>query len=238
MFRHTAPVYDLLYEAQGKDYARESADIDALIRAQRPGARSLLDVACGTGGHLVHLRDRYDVTGVDIDTGMLDQARRRLPEVTLVEGDMRTLSLDRTFDAVVCLFSSIGYLRSSEELDRAVGAMAGHLQPGGVLIIDGWIRPDAWISGGTTQVTVASSDEIDVIRMSHSERQGDKTYLEMHHLVGTPNGIEHLVDHHELTLFTPGDYESAFRRSGLTVDTVESPVPGRDRYVGLKPEDP
>jgi SAM-dependent methyltransferase len=142
-------------------------------------------VACGTGGHLRHLRDRYDTTGVDIDPGMLGEAQRNLPEVTLVEADMRTLSLDRTFDAVVCLFSSIGYLRSPEELDQAVGAMAGHLSPGGVLIIDGWIRPDAWISGGTTQVTVASSDEVEVVRMSRSERQGDKTYLEMHHLVGT-----------------------------------------------------
>ena len=128
---------------------------------------------------------RYDTTGVDIDPGMLGEAQRNLPEVTLVEADMRTLSLDRTFDAVVCLFSSIGYLRSPEELDQAVGAMAGHLSPGGVLIIDGWIRPDAWISGGTTQVTVASSDEVEVVRMSRSERQGDKTYLEMHHLVGT-----------------------------------------------------
>jgi SAM-dependent methyltransferase len=238
MFRHTARLYDLLYEASGKDYAQESSDLDALIQTHRLGARSLLDVACGTGGHLRHLRDRYDTTGVDIDPGMLGEAQRNLPEVTLVEADMRTLSLDRTFDAVVCLFSSIGYLRSPEELDQAVGAMAGHLSPGGVLIIDGWIRPDAWISGGTTQVTVASSDEVEVVRMSRSERQGDKTYLEMHHLVGTPEGIEHLVDHHELTLFTPGDYETAFRLSGLTVDTVESPLPGRDRYIGINGEDP
>jgi hypothetical protein len=56
----------------------------------------------------------------------------------------------------------------------------------------------------------------------------------MHHLVATADGIEHLVDHHELTLFAPEDYEAAFRTSQLSVETVESPLPGRDRYVGVK----
>jgi SAM-dependent methyltransferase len=233
MFRHTAHIYDLLYEATGKDYARESTDLHRLIEQRRPGARTLLDVACGTGGHLRHLGRWYDVTGVDLDPGMLDQARGRLPDVRLVEADMRTLALDASFDAVVCLFSSIGYLRSADELVTAVGAMARHLTPGGVLIVDGWVRPDAWISGGTTEATTATSEQVTVVRMSRSRRQGDRTYLDMHHLIGTPDGIEHVVDHHELTLFAPVDYETAFRASGLVVDTVESPMPGRDRYVAV-----
>jgi ubiquinone/menaquinone biosynthesis C-methylase UbiE len=233
MFHHTAHIYDLLYEATGKDYARESTDLHRLIEQRRPGARTLLDVACGTGGHLRHLQRWYDVTGVDLDPGMLDQARGRLPDVRLVEADMRTLALDASFDAVVCLFSSIGYLRSADELVTAVGAMARHLTPGGVLIVDGWVRPDAWISGGTTEATTATSERVTVVRMSRSRRQGDRTFLEMHHLIGTPDGIEHVVDHHELTLFAPADYETAFGASGLVVDTVESPMPGRDRYVAV-----
>jgi ubiquinone/menaquinone biosynthesis C-methylase UbiE len=108
MFRHTAHIYDLLYEASGKDYARESSDLRHLIGARAPGARSLLDVACGTGEHLRHLRRWYEVTGTDLDVGMLGQARTQVPDVTLLEGDMRTLALGATFDVVVCLFSSIG----------------------------------------------------------------------------------------------------------------------------------
>ncbi len=234
MFRHTAHVYDLLYEASGKDYAQESSEIDRLITERMPEARRLLDVACGTGTHLRHLRRRYDVTGVDIDPGMLGEARPQLPGVTLVEADMRTLALGESFDAVVCLFSSVGYLRSTRELADAVAAMARHLDPGGVLIVDGWIRPDEWISGGPTQVTTAVTDEVTVVRMTRSRRHGDRTHLEMHHLVDTADGIEYLIDHHELTLFAPGDYKAAFRTAGLTVDTVESPLPGRDRYVGVR----
>ena len=79
MFRQTAHVYDLIYEATGKDYAAEAAVVDALIQERAPRARTLLDVACGTGGHLRHLQGSYTVMGVDIDPSMLREARRRLP---------------------------------------------------------------------------------------------------------------------------------------------------------------
>jgi ubiquinone/menaquinone biosynthesis C-methylase UbiE len=89
VFRHTAHVYDLLYQAAGKDYAAESNDLHALIQERVPAATSLLDVACGTGGHLEYLRRWYEVVGVDLDPAMLRHGRRRLPGVRLVEGDMR-----------------------------------------------------------------------------------------------------------------------------------------------------
>lgn len=108
MFRHSAHVYDLLYEATGKDYGAEATTLHGLIQQRSPGARSLLDVACGTGGHLVYLRHWYEVMGLDIDPGMLGEAQRRLPGETFVEGDMRSFDIDKKFDAVVCLFSSIG----------------------------------------------------------------------------------------------------------------------------------
>jgi SAM-dependent methyltransferase len=234
VFEHTAHVYDLLYEGAGKDYGAESAVLHELIQIRCPGAARLLDVACGTGGHLRHLRRWYDVTGVDIDPGMVAEARRNLPGVTLVEADMRTLALDRSFDAAVCLFSSVGYLRSTDELTAAVGAMGRHLRAGGVLVVDGWVRPDAWIGGGKTEVTTAGSDAVQVVRMTRSRRRGDRTALEMHHLIATADGIEYVLDTHELTLFAPGDYEAAFTASGLTVDTVDGPMAGRDRYVGIK----
>jgi len=234
MFRQTARLYDLVYEAQGKDYAAESAVVDALVQERRPGARTLLDVACGTGGHLRHLRHRYEVTGVDLDPGMLDEARTHLPDVRLVEGDMRTLRLEKRFDAVVCLFSSVGYLRDTEELGAALGAMAAHLTGGGVLVVDGWVRPDAWRGDVSTHVVTASDEETTVARVGRAVRQGRTTHLEMHHLVATPDGVEHLVDHHDLTLFSPADYETAFEEAGLVTEVVDSPMDGRDRYVGIR----
>ena len=234
MFRHTTHIYDLIYEAAGKDYAAESSAIRSLIQARNPEARNLLDVACGTGGHLRHLQHHYEVTGVDLDPNMIREARNNVPDIPLVEGDMRTIRLGTRFDAVICLFSSIGCMGDTKELTSAISAMANHLNPGGVLIVDGWVRPDAWRDGGSTDVEVATSEGIKVARVVHSRRDGSATHLEMHHLVATQDGIEHLVDHHELTLFTPEEYEAAFQAAGLVAETVDSPMQGRDRYIAVR----
>ena len=233
MFRTTAHVYDLIYEATGKDYAAEAVEVRQLIEARRPGARSLLDVACGTGGHLVHLRQWYDVAGVDVDPGMLHEARVRLPDVPLIEADMRAFELDHRFDAVVCLFSSIGYMRTTDEMAGAVATMTRHLSPGGVLIVDGWVRPDAWRGDVSTHMETAATDDLKVARCGVARRVGNITRLEMHHLVATVDGVDHLVDQHELALFEPSEYHEAFRRAGLAVDTLPSPMPDRDRYIGI-----
>lgn len=232
MFRDTAHVYDVVYDAMGKDYESESADVDALIQARRPGARTLLDVACGTGGHLRHLRAHYEVVGTDLEPSMLREAARRLDGVPLHQADMRTLALGTRFDAVICLFSSVGYLRDRDELGAAVSAMADHLHPGGLLIVDGWLRPDAWGDDRPPHTLVGQDGDLTVVRVSRSAREGTETTLEMHYLIADAGEIEHRVEEHLMHLFTPDEYEGAFRAAGLTVETVVSPMAGRDRYVG------
>jgi SAM-dependent methyltransferase len=231
-FAATAQVYDLLYGAAGKDYAGEADDLHALIESRRPGARSLLDVACGTGAHLWHLRGRFEVAGVDLEPAMLDEARRRLPGVLLVQADMKSLDLQRRFDAITCLFSAIGYMRTTAELDQAMAAFRRHLSPGGIVVVDGWVRRGSWHDPGTIQALSGATDQLAVARVTRSRRDGNRTALELHHLIGTVDGVEHVVETHVLTLFSDDEYRSAFERAGLTVDVVASPHPDRDRYVG------
>jgi SAM-dependent methyltransferase len=232
MFHGTAHVYDLIYAAAGKDYARESQDIHNLIQQRSPQASTLLDVACGTGGHLAHLQRHYDVVGIDLDPAMLEQARTRLPGIQLIEADMRSFRLDRKFDAVTCLFSSIGYLTTTDELDAAVANMAHHLNPDGVLIIDGWVLPEEWKGIVGTDLDTAVTDAVKVARVVYATREGRTTRLAMHHLIAQDSGVDYVVDHHRLTLFTRDEYQTAFHRAGLDVDTTNSPMPGRDRYIG------
>ena len=109
-----------------------------------------------------------------------------------------------------------------------------HLKPGGVVVIDGWVRPERWRQPGTVNVETVQADDTTVVRVSRSSREGAVTCLEMHYLAATQDQIEHLVDHHRLTLFTEDDYEAAFRAAGLPLEVVACPIPVRDRYVGLK----
>ncbi len=234
-FTSTARVYDLLYEAAGKNYAVEADELHAIIQSRRPGATSLLDVACGTGAHLLHLRRYYEVAGVDRAPAMLEEARKRLPDVPLIEGDMRSFALDRTFDAITCLFSAIGYMRSTKELDEAIQTMRNHLSPGGVLVVDGWVRRQSWRDPGTVQALSTSRDGVGAARVAVSRRDGVSTTLELHHLVGSIDGVEHLVETHDMTLFSDDEYHEAFDRAGLSVDVTASPHPDRDRYIGTIP---
>jgi len=67
MYERSADIYDLVHRARGKDYAAEAIQVAREVRARNPGATSLLDVACGTGGHLLHLRTDFSVAGVELD---------------------------------------------------------------------------------------------------------------------------------------------------------------------------
>ena len=110
MFTRSEQFYDAVYS--WKDYDAESERLHALIEERVPGAKTLLDVACGTGTHLARLAQWYSVEGVDLDPEMLELARQKVPAAPLEVGDMVALELGRRFDVVACLFSSIGYAGS------------------------------------------------------------------------------------------------------------------------------
>lgn len=235
-YSRSARVYDLLYTSGIKDFAADVDAVRGLIAERDPGATKLLDVACGTGIHLAALREWYEVAGVDASPDMLAVARGRLGDTALLtRGDLVSFDLERTFDAVTCLFSSIGYLTNDTELRRAFARMAHHLAPGGVLVVDGWIRPDAWIDGFREPTREAEDATTTVVRLSRSTRSGRITTVEMHHLVRTGEGVDYFVEIHETMLTSTEDYVAAAEAAGLSVDVVRDFMPGRDRIVGVKP---
>lgn len=229
VFSRSARLYDAVY-ASIRDYPREAAELDRLIQERRPGARTLLDVACGTGAHLEHLTG-YEVEGLDLDPEMLGVARERLPNVPLHEGDMADFDLGKRFDAVVCMFSSIGYVRTAERLRSAVASMARHLEPGGVLVVEPWLSPEVWVDRHVGAVFV-DQPELKIARMNVGEREGNLSIFEFEYLVGTPNGLERFNERHELGLFTVEQYLEAFRAAGLEVDHDPEGPMGRGLYIG------
>ena len=69
------------------------------------------------------------------------------PEAAFHRDDMTDFDLGRRFDALVCMFSSIGYAKTEERLRAAAEAMGRHLEPGGVLVVEPWLAPDDWQDG-------------------------------------------------------------------------------------------
>ncbi len=228
----SAPWYDKIYSF--KDYVAESALLRTLIEHHRPGARRLLDVACGTGEHLSHLRDHFDVEGVDASLPMLEIARRKLPGVPLHQADMRTFDLGRVFDAAICMFGAMGHLRDEEELLAAIRQIARHLEPGGVLIVEPWLPPDVFVAGRVSGLFVDEPD-LKIARISVGRREGRVGVLEMHHLIGTPTGVEHFVERLDMTLFSLEAYRSAMAAVGMSVEFDPQGPMGRGLFVGTLP---
>jgi SAM-dependent methyltransferase len=231
VFARSAQLYDTIYSF--KDYAREAELVDELIQQRTPRAESLLDVACGTGKHLERLRSRYRCEGLDLDPALLAIARERCPDVPFHEGDMTSFDLGRRFDAVVCLFSAIGYARSEELLRRAIGTMATHLEPGGVLLVEPWLTPETFEERHVAAAFV-DEPELKVARVNNAERRGRLSSFEFHYLVGTPDRVEHFTERHELGLFTHGEYAAALRAAGLAAEYDPHGLMGRGLHIGVR----
>ena len=227
MFERSAELYDAFYDQLGKDYWREAT---VLLSFAPRDARSLLDVACGTGRHLRYFAESLNCAGVDLDPGLLAIARDRCPGVPFDVADMVDMDLGRRFDVVTCLFSAIGYVGSEARLRAAVARMAAHLEPGGVVLVEPWFPPEAWSVGYTTMLTI-ERDDLKAVRASRSDRRGDVALLDFHYLVATAEGIDHRVEHHELTLFTDDQYRGAFTDAGLRPELHQPGLTGRGLWV-------
>jgi len=229
MFDKSAHLYDLAYSF--KDYASESEWVRNAINDRVPRATSLLDVACGTGKHLELLRGDFDCQGLDLNPEFVELAQQRTG-VRVHLASMESFDIGERFDAVVCLFSSIGY---TSDLPGAIGSMARHLNPGGVLIVEPWLSPDQWVAGHV-QVLDQESNGVRLLRMTMGRVNGSEAILDMHYLFASSTGIEHLVEAHRTTLFTLSEYESAFLASNLTFEFDDFGPMGRGALIGRPTE--
>jgi SAM-dependent methyltransferase len=233
MFSQSAELYDRIYS--WKDYPAEAARVRELVMAAGGrGEDSLLDVACGTGMHLATLREHYArVEGTDLDPGLLEVARQRLPGVPLHLADMRDFDLGRRFDVVTCLFSAIGYVRTLDGLREAIRSMARHLEPGGALLVEPWFGPDEF-RHNHLHLHTHEEPELSIVRMSHASVADAVSILDFEYLVGKPEGITRATECHVMGLFTREQMAAAFEAAGLRVTYDEEGVAGRGAYVGIR----
>jgi SAM-dependent methyltransferase len=221
MFTASAEVYDAIYSF--KDYAGESARVAALVRTLSPGARTVLDVGCGTGEHVRRLATEhaFNADGLDLDPGLLRVARAKHPAGHFFESDMSEFSLGRRYDVVLCLFSSLGYLVTLERVGMALRCFARHLAPGGVVLVEPWFAPGV-LEANRVVSHSASVGGSTVQRTSRTEVVERVSRLHFTYTISGLSGTQHFQEVHELGLFTPEELGTEFATAGLVAsfDTI------------------
>lgn len=168
-FRDYANYYNLLY--RDKNYTEEAAYVHALIQQFNPGARTLIDLGCGTGNHVFAFESLgYEVTGVDLSDTMIGIASRekeeRKAKALFYQGDIRQYRDTRPYDAVVSLFHVMSYQVSNDDLMQAFETARLLLKPGGVFIFDCWYGPGVLADLPASRVKHFENEEMSVDRTS------------------------------------------------------------------------
>ena len=189
VFNEYARYYDLLY--RDKDYAGEAAYVDGLIRSRVPGARRILNLGCGSGRHDRSLVQRgYEVTGVDISEEMLAAARAAAEgntSLAYVKGDVRSVRLGQTFDAVISLFHVMSYQTANDDLIAALATANHHLEPEGIFIFDCWHGPGVLTDRPTARTKELEDDFIRVNRFAEPVMQANENVVDVKYRVSIAN---------------------------------------------------
>jgi len=135
----TSTPYDAI--ARRYDNAIGDRTADRLYLAgilERNGATQgdLLELACGTGEMLLSLRESFRLTGLDRSAAMIDEARRKLPDATFIEADMRSFETGRCYDVILLLFNSLNQVPDADDWDLVFRRAAGHLRPNGLFVLE------------------------------------------------------------------------------------------------------
>jgi SAM-dependent methyltransferase len=215
----SSAIYDSIYA--DKDYEAECDLIEEAFARHRPTeVRSLLDLGCGSGGHLLPLARRgYEVAGVDLSPGMLDVARRKvadagLPGVDLHQGDLRSVRLGRTFDAALLMFAVLGYQSSNDDVLAALRTVRAHLRPGGVLCFDVWYGPAVLTAKPERRRRTIETPRGAVVRSATPELDVRRHLCTVHYRFEGRGG-EPTEEDHVMRFFFPMELDLFLSETGL-----------------------
>ena len=208
---------DLLADpAEYEDEARVYVDLIKRTAAEPP--HTLLHLGSGAGGHDRIFKRHFAVTGVDLSLGMLNKARAANLDIEYIEGDMRTLRLNRQFDAVA-IPDGIDYMVSLDDVRQAIQTSVEHLKTGGVLLVA--VKTKETLQNNNfaytgekdgVHVTLLENNYINLFRPNSYEA----TFV---YLIRQQGELTIHTDHHILGLFPKATWDQVLKDAGLAVRT-------------------
>jgi SAM-dependent methyltransferase len=218
-------VYDLLarhYDAVAGDSSAEAGFIDSIVKGAHGEAATLLEVACGTGGILAALADRYRVSGLDISPGMLAVAREKLPAGTPLHlADMSCFQLNVKFDAVICVYHGINHLLDFSAWENFFDCAYQHLNDGGVLVFDTYTASGLKMVSGVPKIVQQFGENYLHIRVRTSDEVVFDWNIEVLELQrdGTYKSVTEVI---RTVSFSPEKIRESLGKKFVSIVTIES----------------
>jgi len=229
--------YDLLY--QDKNYREEVDFLEEIFRKylkKRP--KTILDLACGTGGHALLLAERsYKVSGLDISVGMLERAKEKAKnkklKINFYQAPMQKFSLNQKFDVIISMFSTVNYLTEYEDLKSYLKNVNFHLKQNGLLIFDVWNALSVLDHYDPYREKKAEKGKIEIKRIAKTriDEIRQLCWVDYHCLVyENHKKIDEFDDHHQLKFFFIDELKNYLEDAGFKILAI-SPFLDIDKTI-------
>lgn len=189
--------------------------------AQRP-VTTLLNIGCGGGKNVFNLKKQYQVMGLDLSPAMIEQAKTLNPTCEFIEGDMRSFSLGKTFDAIL-MDDAISFMASRADFSAAFQAAFCHLNPGGVMITTPDVTTETFLQNqtvATPAIDKARLDNVEVVFIENvydpdpTDEQYEATIL---YLIRERGILRIETDRYTLGLFSLDTWRQTLSEVGFVV---------------------
>ena len=223
-----------------EDYAEEAEFYrETIVSACSKPPQTLLELGSGGGNNASHLKSHFTMTLVDLSPDMLEVSKSLNPECNHIQGDMRSVRLERLFDAVF-IHDAISHIINEQDLRSTIETAFVHCKPGGVaLFCPDFVRENFrpfTKSGGHD----AGTRGMRYLEWNWDPDPNDNTYIaDFAYLLKEGKNIRCEYDRMVMGLFGREDWlrlitEVGFQAHPITFKHGEHET-GSEHFLGIKP---
>ncbi len=218
------------------DYAGEARVFAAIFKKHSQPVKTILELGSGGGNNALHLKKDFDLTLSDLSEEMLQVSKKLNPECEHIQGDMRTIRVNKTFDGVF-IHDAISYITNKEDLEKVFETAFLHLKKGGLALF----APD-WVRENFKEYTEHGGEDgegksLRYLEWVYDPDPSDTKYnVEFALLLKEGKKVRFEQDHHEDGIFPKQTWLDLLRKVGFkNAKGVDDPLePPRVLFVAEK----
>lgn len=223
VFHRTAPYYDAVYSH--RNTMRESAIITKLVRSLTPKAKSLLDIGCGTGAHVLGFwKNGFVTTGLDQSAHMLAIAKNKTQkagaDISFIHSNALSYRSPATYDVITSLFDVLSYMTTNTQVEDFFSTLSSLITPRGIVVFDCWYGPGVLSSKPKTMLQQYTKDSLFIQRKKSPHIMHEtNTVSVLHKLRISSRGAKpiYIQESHTMRYFFYPEIEHYAAKAGLSI---------------------